>query len=41
METFQGPLRFATTGDRWIKVHVENQGASGEVTFTIPVKPGL
>lgn len=40
-ETFQGPLRFATTGNWWIKVRVENQGASGEVTFTLPVEPAL
>lgn len=41
METFQGPLRFATTGDWWIKVRIENQGASGEVSFTLPVEPAL
>lgn len=41
METFQGPLRFTTTGDWWIKIRVENQGASGEVTFTLPVEPAL
>lgn len=41
METFQGPLRFSTTGDWWIKVLIENQGASGEVTFTLPVEPAL
>lgn len=41
METFQGPLRFTTTGDWWIKVRIENQGASGEVSFTLPVEPAL
>ncbi len=41
METFQGPLRFTTVGDWWIKVRVEKQGESGEVNFTIPVEPAL
>ena len=41
MEVFQGPLRFPTTGNWWIKVRIENQGASGEVTFTLPVQPAL
>ena len=41
METFQGPLRFTSVGDWWVRVRVENQGASGEVQFTLPVKPTL
>jgi hypothetical protein len=41
METFQGPLRFTSTGDWWVKVHLEYQNASGEVQFTVPVKPAL
>ena len=41
METFQGPLRFTSVGDWWIKVRVENQGTSDTATFTIPVKPAL
>jgi hypothetical protein len=41
MEVYQGPLRFATTGDWWIKVRIENQGTSDEATFTLPVVPAL
>lgn len=41
MATFQGPLRFTSVGDWWVKVRVENQGASGEVKFTVPVEPAM
>jgi hypothetical protein len=41
METFQGPLRFTSVGDWWVKVRLEYQGGSGEVQFTVPVKPAL
>jgi hypothetical protein len=40
-ETFQGPLRFTHVGDWWVKVRLEYQGNSGEVEFTVPVKPAL
>jgi hypothetical protein len=40
-ETFQGSLRFTSVGDWWVKVHLEYQGASGEIQFTVPVKPAL
>lgn len=41
METFRGPLRFTGVGNWWVKVRLEYQGASGEVRFTVPVKPAL
>lgn len=41
LETFQGPLRFTRVGDWWVKVRLEHQGNSGEVEFTVPVKPAL
>jgi hypothetical protein len=41
IDTFQGPLRFTSTGDWWVKVRLENQGAAGDVTLTVPVKPAL
>lgn len=41
MDTFQGPLRFTSVGDWWLKVRIEYQGAAGEAQFTVPVKPAL
>ncbi len=41
METFQGPLRFTSVGDWWVKVRLEYQGVSGEVQFTLPIQPAL
>jgi hypothetical protein len=41
METFQGPLSFTSVGDWWVKVRLEYQGASGEIQFTVPVRPAL